>query len=215
MFGVERANGLVGQAEMVRRDLGGDFDLRRARGAHCVDRLAGGEMEDVQRPALVRGERQVTRDHHALGDRRVAGEAELGGDVALVHLTALGERRLLAVEREPAAGDRAVLERPAHQAGRLDGHAVVREGGSARVGELGHLGQLPALLALRDRGEEADRDLRLLLRRLDERAEHRGRVDHRLGVRHGEDRAVAAGGRGLRPVAIVSSSSRPGVRRWT
>jgi hypothetical protein len=65
------------------------------------------------------------------------------------------------------------------------------------VGELGHLGQLGAVLAAGDRGEEADRNLRLGLRVLDQRAEHRGRVDDRVGVRHREDRAVAAGrGRG-------------------
>ena len=38
---------------------------------------------------------------------------------------------------------------------------VVREAGRALVGELAHLGQLGSLLALRDRREEADRDLGL------------------------------------------------------
>jgi hypothetical protein len=49
-----------------------------------------------------------------------------------------------------------------------------------------------AVLALGDRGHEAGRDDRLLLRQLDERAEDGGAVDDRIGVRHGEDRAVAA-----------------------
>ena len=62
-------------------------------------------------------------------------------------------------------------------------------------GELGHLGQLLAAQALRDRGHEAGRDLRLLARLLDQGAEDRGRVDDGVGVRHREDRAVAAGGR--------------------
>ena len=57
----------------------------------------------------------------------------------------------------------AVLERAPHQPGRGDRAAVVGEAGRARVGELAHLGQLRALLALRDRGEEADRDLGLRL----------------------------------------------------
>ena len=114
-----------------------------------------------------------------------------------MHLAVARERRLLAVERELAAGDRPVLERAAHQAGRGDGAAVVGERGRAGVGELAHLGQLLAVEALRDRGHEAGRDERLAARGLDERAEHGGRVDDRIGVRHREDRAVAArGGRG-------------------
>ena len=59
-----------------------------------------------------------------------------------MHLAVARERRLLAVQRDPPAGDRAVLERAPHQPGRDDGHAVVGEAGRARVGELAHLGQL-------------------------------------------------------------------------
>ena len=123
----------------------------------------------MQRPPLVAGEREVALDHHALGDRRVAGEAELGRDRALVHLPVARERRLLAVERERAAGDGAVLERAPHQRRRGDRPAVVGERGRARVGELAHLGQLRAAERLRDRGQEADRDDRLAARLLDER----------------------------------------------
>ena len=42
--------------------------------------------------------------------------------------------------------------------GEHDRPAVVGERGGAGVGELAHLGQLRAVLALRDRGHEADRD---------------------------------------------------------
>ena len=113
---VERANGLVGEDEVVRRHLGGRLDPARVRRAQRVDRLPRGEVHQVQRPLLVAREREVALDHRALGDRRVRREAELGADGALVHLAVAGERRLLAVERELAARDRAVLERPAHQA---------------------------------------------------------------------------------------------------
>ena len=82
--------------------------------------------------------------------------------------------------------------------------------------ELSHLGQLAALRALGDGGEEADGHLGLGLGPLDERTEHCGRVDHRLRVGHGEDGAEAPPAAAARvPEAIVSSSSRPGVRRWT
>ena len=83
--------------------------------------------------------------------------------------------------------------------GAVDRAAVVGERDRARVGELGHLRQLAAGLALRDRREEADRNLGLAPGVLEERAEHGGRVDDRLGVRHREDRAVAASGCGGGP----------------
>jgi len=121
----------------------------------------------MKRLPLVGREREVALDHHALGDRRVAGEAELGRDGALVHLAAAGERRLLAVEREPAACDLVVLKRPSHQRGSDQRVAVVGEPGRAMLGELDHLRQLGAFLTARDRREEADRDLGLMLGVLD------------------------------------------------
>ena len=113
-------------------------------------------------------------------------------------MAAARERRLLAVEREPSAGHLRVLERTPHQPGRGDRDAVVAEPGRACVGKLRHLRELGAALALRDRGEEADRHLGLGPGPLDERAQHGRRVDDRLGVRHREDRAEAARGRGPR-----------------
>ena len=197
-FGSSERDRLVGQDEVVRRRLAGRLHARRERLPQLVDRLARGQVEQVNRLPLVRGEREVAADHHALGHRRVTGEAELGRDRALVHLAAAGERRLLAVDGDPPSGDRVVLKRAPHQPGATTGPAVVREPGRAGVGELGHLGELLAQLALRDRGEEPDGNLGLLSGRLDQRAEHGGRVDDRLGVRHREDRAVAAGGGGSR-----------------
>ena len=147
----------------------------------------------MQRLALVRGQRQVSLDHQALGHRRVAGKAELGGDRALVHLPLARESRLLAVDGEPATRHRVVLQRPPHQHRRDHGPAVVGEARGALVRELGHLRELAPFLPARDRGEEPDRDLRLRLRVLDQGAEHRRGVDDRVGVRHREDGAVAAG----------------------
>ncbi len=146
----------------------------------------------MQRPLLVGRERQVAADHDALGHGGVAAEPDLGGDAPLVDVAAARERRLLAVDgdRDPRRG--AVLERAADQARRDDGAPVVREPGGSALGELDHLGQLRALLALGDRREEADRHVRLRLRALGERPEHGRRVDDRVGVGHGEDRAVPA-----------------------
>ena len=196
---VERANGDVREAEVVRRHLGRRRDTVGACAAQGLHRLPRRQVQQVQRLSLVRSEREVALHHQALGDRRVAREAELSRHFAFVHLTFARQRRLLAVEREPPLREAAVLQRTAHQPGGHERSAVVAEPHCTRVGELGHLGQLRAVLTLRDRGEEADRHLRLRARPLDERAQHRRRVDDRLGVRHREDRAEAAGRRGGGP----------------
>ena len=100
---------------MVRRHLGGRVDPAGVGRAQRVDGLPGREMHQMERPVLVAGEREVALDHRALGDRRVRSEAELGADQPFVDLPVAGEGRLLAVERELAARDRAVLECAAHQ----------------------------------------------------------------------------------------------------
>ena len=82
------------------------------------------------------------------------------------------------------------------------------------LGKVDHLGQLGAFLALADRGEETDRNLRLVLRALDQRAEDGGGVHRRLSVRHREDGAVAARSSGLRAgrdVLLVLAARRPQV----
>ena len=61
------------------------------------------------------GEQHVARDDRLLGDRGPPGEAELGADDALVHLSALGEPRLLGVLGDDAAERAHVLERAAHE----------------------------------------------------------------------------------------------------
>ena len=171
----------------------------------------------MHRPLLVRGEGDIAADHDALRHRRVAGEAELGGDRTLVHLALPRERRLLAVDGDRASGDGAVLERPPHERRRDDGHAVVREAGRARVCELAHLGQLSPALALRDGGEEADRDLGLRLSALDQGAEDGRGVDDRIRIRHREDRAVAARRRRARARddrLLVLATGRPQMDVW-
>ena len=152
---------------MVWGHLAGGHHSGRLRPRERLDRLARREVQQVQRLALVRGQRQVSLDHQALGHRRVAGKAELGGDRALVHLPLARESRLLAVDGEPATRHRVVLQRPPHQHRRDHGPAVVGEARGALVRELGHLRKLAPFLPARDRGEEPDRDLRLRLRVLD------------------------------------------------
>ena len=61
-----------------------------------------------------------------------------------------------------------------------------------------HLGQLLAAEADADRGHEADADARLLAGLRDDAAQQGRIVEHRRGVRHRNDGAVAAGGGGAR-----------------
>ncbi len=129
--------------------------------------------------------------------------------LALVHDAVARERRVLLVERQRAAGEPLVLQRLAHEAGRAHGQAVVGEGGRAGVRQLGHLGQPLSGLADRDRRGESSWDPRLGARALAKRSQHRRGVHHRVGVRHGEDGAVAAGrggaGAGLDVLLVLAA----------
>jgi hypothetical protein len=195
---VERAHRLVREAEVVRRHLATRLHARRAGAPQLVHGLPRREVQQMDRLALVGGEHEVAPHHDALGDRRIPAEAELRRDEAFVHLSPAGKRRLLAVDGDPPPCDRVVLERAAQEPGRGNGPPVIAESRRAALGELDHLGELGPVLALADRCEESHRDLGVALCTLDERPEHRSRVDCRLRVRHGEDRAVAARGGGLR-----------------
>jgi hypothetical protein len=66
------------------------------------------------------------------------------------------------------------------------------------VAQLGHLGQLRALQAARDRGHEADRDAGIAQRGVAQRLQQRGGIDDRVGVRHRDDQAEAARRSGAR-----------------
>ena len=83
---------------MVRRHLAGRLHAFRARAPKRLHRLPRGEVQEVQRLSLVGGEREVAFDHQALGNGRIAGEAELRGDLAFVHLSVAREGSLLAVQ---------------------------------------------------------------------------------------------------------------------
>ena len=190
--GVERPHGLVRQAEMVRGHLRRGLEAGGLPAAQRVDGLTGGEVQKVERPLLVRGEGQVPLDHDALRDRGIPAEAELCGDQALVDVSPAGERRLLAVDGHGAARRAPVLEGSAHEPRRDYRVAVVGEACRAALGELHHLRQLGALLALCDRREKADGDVRVGSRPLGEGAEQGGGVHHGVGVGHGQDRAIAA-----------------------
>ena len=155
---VEAADLLVGEAEVVRAGLGADLHPGGLGGADDLDRLGGGEVLDVDAGVLVGGEGGVAGDHRRLRDRGDAGEAERRRDRALVHDAVAGELGVLLVQGDRAAAEALVLERAAHHPGAADRQAVVGEADRAGFAQFDHLGQLLALHAAGDGGEEADRD---------------------------------------------------------
>ena len=155
---VEAADLLVGEAEVVRAGLGADLHPGGLGGADDLDRLRRGEVLDVDPRLLVGGEGGVAGDHRRLRDRGDAGQAERGRDRALVHDAGAGELGVLLVQGDRAAAEPLVLEGAQHHPGADDRQAVVGEAEGAGFAQFDHLGQLLALHAAGDRGEEADRD---------------------------------------------------------
>src|ERR1039458_7496345 len=84
----------------------------------------------------------------------------------------------------------------ATMAGALHGLTVIREAERADLAQLGHLRQLLSLQPARDRSQKTNRNARFARRRVTQRAQQRGRAQHRIGVRHRDPRAEPAGGGG-------------------
>ena len=214
---IECADGLLGEAEVVRRRLRRRPDAGSLRAAKMLDRFAGRQVHEVHRLACVAGEVDVTRHHQALTQGRPAADAELCSHRPGVRVTAARQGLLFAVDGDHTAGDGVVLQRAPHHAGVGDRPAVVGEGRRARVGESPHLGQLRSGLAARDRGHEPDRDVRLLGGAGAQAAQDLGVVDHGIRVGNREDRAVAAGRRGRRAGGdrlLVLTAGRPKMDVW-
>ena len=102
------------------------------------------------------GQQHVAGDDAFLGDGGPAGEAEDGGDLALVHLGAGGEAGFLRVLGDDAVERLDVLERAAHQDGIVDADAVVGEDADVGAG-VGHGAELGELLPREPDGDGADR----------------------------------------------------------
>ena len=141
---------VLGEQQVVRRDLGGDVDAAGLRPADHLDRPGGRDVADVQAAADVLGEQHVAGDDRLLGDGRPAGQAELARERALVHLRALGESRLLRVLGDDAVERLDVLECAAHEQRVGDAEAVVGEDAHVRA-RAGHGAELGELLALQAR----------------------------------------------------------------
>ncbi len=175
--GVVAAGELIREPEVVRGDLGRDVD---AAGLGPADNLHGpgrGDVADVQAGPDVLGQQHVPGDDALFGDGRPAGQAEDGGDLALVHLGAGSEPGFLRVLGHDAVERLDVFERAAHQHRIVDADAVVGEHPHVGAG-VGHGAELGELLP-----READGD-----------CSHRADVHPAGGPAKGEDLLHDAGG---------------------
>lgn len=159
VVGVEVTDVLVGEEEVVGRDLGGDFHV--AARFPPADRFHAhfrGDVLDVDMGAGGVGEADVAVDDDLLGAGGGAGDAELVGGRAVVEGAGAGELRHLAVGGEEHAELRGVLHGAVEQGGVGGGVAVVGEhfhpGGAHAVDARHFL----ALAAFRDAagGEDGD-----------------------------------------------------------
>ena len=196
---VVRRRQLVGEQQVMRRDLGGDVPTRGLRLPDQLDRARRRDVADVQPRADVSGEQAVTRDHGLLGHRRPSGQSEPTGQLALVHLGVLGQSRFLGVLGDDTVERLDVLQRPAHQHGVVHAVTVVGEdphpGG--RVGHRTELGQLLAGQADGHGTDGVDVAVAALAAEPPDLLDDAGRVGDRVGVGHRVHRREAAHRRGL------------------
>ncbi|SIA92430.1 Uncharacterised protein [Mycobacteroides abscessus subsp. abscessus] len=155
---VERVVGggqLLGQEQVVRRGLGRDINALCLTPAHEVNRTRGRQVTHVQARADVLSEQDVAGDDRLFGDGRPTGQTELAGQRRLVHLSALGEGRILAVLGDDASEALDVFEGAAHKNGIGHALAVVGEDADLRA-RTGHRAEGGELLALQALGDGAD-----------------------------------------------------------
>ena len=152
---VERVVGggqLLGEEQVVRRGLGRDIHSLCLTPAQEVNRTRGREVTHVEARADVLGKQDVAGDDRLFGDGRPTGQTELAGQRRLVHLSALGKGRILAVLGDHAAEALDVFEGAAHEDGIGHALAVVGEDANlrARTGHRTEGGELLTFQALGD-----------------------------------------------------------------
>ncbi len=168
-----------------------DFASRNERHAP-----RGARVREVVARADVAREHEVAGHDVVLGDAGPALEAEAGGHGALVHQGAPGEPVVLGVLDHHHAEGRGVLQRAAHHGAVGDAAAVVAHRDAARVAQVGHLRELPALLPAGDRPDGVHPHHAVLAGLGHDHLGDGPVVVHRAGVGHRADPGEAARGRG-------------------
>ena len=97
VMGVEVADILVNQGEMVRRDLGADAQLVLLGRAHGLQRLGGREMGDVQTSAGLARQGDIALDDACFRRVRHSMYAQPKRGGAIIHRAAAGHSRVFGV----------------------------------------------------------------------------------------------------------------------
>ena len=140
----------LGEQQVMGRHLRGHVPALRLRPANQLHRAGRGHVTDVQPRTHVGREQHVPGDDRLLRDRRPPRQPEDAGELALVHLGALGQARLLCVLGHHPVERLDVLQRTAHQNRVRDALSVVGEDAHPG-GTVGHRAELGQALAARAR----------------------------------------------------------------
>ena len=168
-------------------------------------------MQDVDPPLLVAGDRGVALDHRALRDRGDPGRARTSSRPRPRASRRSRQRRVLLVQREHAAGQPLVLKRLAHAPASATGTpSSLKPAAPSRASSTISVSSVPCwprvIAARKPTGTSASRCARSWSERSTGRL-----VDDRVGVRHREHAAEAAGRRRARAgleVLLVLAAGR-------
>ena len=180
-----------------------------------MHRGGAAEVLEVHAPILIAGELRVAGDHRGLAHARDPADAERRTDRALVHGAAARERRVLLVQGQHASAQALVLERLAQHARGGTGRPSSVKPSAPCPAQLGHLSQLDALEAARDRREKptGTRASRAAASRSERSSGAESITGSVLGIAITAPNPPAAAARV--PVSRSSLCSWPGLRRCT
>src|SRR6185437_3724389 len=104
------AHVLVAQEQMMRSDLGAHPKAALLGGGNSAHRSGTAQVLEVHTAVLIARELGVASDHRGLAHARDPADAKRRADGALVHRSAMGERRILLVQSEHPAAEALILE---------------------------------------------------------------------------------------------------------
>ena len=178
-------------------DVAGHCKPLPLRCAHHLDAFGRRQPADVHLHAGAASEREDRRQRDGLRGRRNRWQAEARRNFTFMRDAAPAEIRILRPQPYAVAERRRVLHRTKEHAGVDERRLGLREGDTAGLGELAHLGELDALERTRQRSNRIDVRLverpRAVLQHLHE-PRH---VERRIGVGRARKARHAAGDRRL------------------
>ena len=183
----------VGEGKMMRRRLAGDPQPARLGLAHAVHGIGGRDMGDVIAPAGMLDQADIALDHHGLGDFGNTFEAETGGDLALGHAAAGGQRKILGMLRDQEIECFGVAQRAAHHLAIGNRQPIIGERHRAGLGQHAEFGQLLAFQPFGDGGKREHLDALGFARAAVDEFDQPDIVDHRVGVGHAAQTGHTAG----------------------